>query len=261
MHRCLDVLLSQQTSYTFEIIVVNQEPLQESILLQPRYAQIRWLNNSQKKNPYTSRNIGIHEARGSYIAFLDAQCQPNPDWLEHLLSSASSDKILAGQYHLKYASDRLQDKVYGILYLNTKRNVENGYGVTMANILVPKRLFQDQGLFQDDIASGNDIAWSRKALKAGYDIIYIEKAGVSYPAQSWEVLTQKVVKYAQGSAHQARVENFQKSNKWRMFMPMRPSNFNDALKQRDLQDLSYLDQMRLWMMVWQTKVRYARHYK
>lgn len=60
------------------------------------------LLREERKDPYLARNTGIRHACGQYLVFLDADCQPDPDWLRvlaHALQAADAE-ILVG--HLAY---------------------------------------------------------------------------------------------------------------------------------------------------------------
>ncbi len=71
----------------FEVIVVDDaSPDDTPRLLAELQASLplRHLRHPHNRGQAAGRNWGIKEARGGFVAFTDDDCQPPPDWLEHL---------------------------------------------------------------------------------------------------------------------------------------------------------------------------------
>ncbi|MEM0492867.1 MAG: glycosyltransferase, partial [Candidatus Thermoplasmatota archaeon] len=80
---CIQAIYQQDYKEPYEVIIIDgestdgtYEELQE---LQKKYNFTLLKNN--KKNAAAGRNIGIQKAKGEYIAFIDADATPYPDWL------------------------------------------------------------------------------------------------------------------------------------------------------------------------------------
>jgi len=233
--------------------------------LKSLFLQVQWLHN-EVKNPYVSRNIGIKQAKGTIIGFLDAKCSAKPNWLESAMTyfADKENVIVAGAYDVMPPSAKLRDLIYPILYLNNQKNVEKDFGVTTGNLLVPRTIFRTEGVFDTDHISGNDIKWTKKALKAGITIRYAPDVIVEYRGQSYELLSGSIKKYISGIYHQKRKERRDILNHLRQvfkyLLPMRRSYFNEALRYRDLEKKSLWDKCYLWILVWSVKIRMALHY-
>ncbi len=51
---------------------------------------------SQKNSgPASARNHGISQAEGETVLFTDADCRPNPHWIEHMLFAFDSPDVAA----------------------------------------------------------------------------------------------------------------------------------------------------------------------
>ncbi len=251
----MKALYKQDIEEQVEIIVIDNGSADFNIeKWKDDHPNVLWELNDLKRNPYTSRNMGAIRAKGEYLVFIDAKCQPQGSWLRKMIASADpKHPVVAGHYKLHYQSDVLKDKVYGMLYLNNDKNVRKGYGVTAGNLLVDRKFFQDVGPFKDEKNSGNDIEWSLRALKSGYKIGYASEAIINYPAQTWIELSHSVKKYAKGVA----ALNESKQPSMRSFLPMRSSTFTNHLTHRALQNLSISDKLKLWRLTWIMKVKFA----
>ena len=261
---CLNSLVNQNMpSEEYEILVVDNGTIgiEEVIHRFKSYDQIRWLNNEVDLNPYVSRNIGIKAAQGEIIAFLDASCIPSSDWLSNGIQHISSGKkFVAGRFYIECPSKRLSDKVHGLLYLNNEKNIKNHYGVPAGNLFIDQSVIDDIGLFDQDRISGNDVAWSKKAMDREFVITYAPECVVKYFSPDYSQLLQKMKKYAKGAAHQMKVRGEWKNlYRSRVFglLPMKPKTFITAMCYRELQDLGLAQKIFLWILVWRAKAVYA----
>ena len=171
--------------------------------------------------------------------------------------------MVAGAYHVIPPSKALKDLVFGLLYLNNQKNVAYEYGVTTGNMITMKSAFKEVGFFDEELPTGNDIKWSKKALKKGYEVVYVPDMKVDYQGQSFLQLKTSVIKYMKGVAHQKQGTFSHLFTVFTYFLPMRTSNFKEALNYRELENLSTLNKYYLWFCIWKLKCRmgiaYAIH--
>lgn len=255
---CLQSLNRQSIDNNeFEIIVIENEQFSEKTqLLIKKYPAVKWLVNNEKLNPYTSRNIGIKESLGEVLCFLDASCQADTHWLEEINTLLDSGAvIIAGHFEVTPFNEALNSWVHPLLYLNNEKNVKNQFGVAAGNLVVHKNLFSELGGFPDEINSGNDILWTKKALKKGYKIHYGDLVKVLYPGYEFEQLKKKVIKYSGGTK-----KHFKPNWKTKLLglLPMRTSNFNNALRYRKIDTLSIIKKLKLYYWIWKIKCLYAK---
>jgi succinoglycan biosynthesis protein ExoM len=90
LRRLLDGLLEQSTSdlFTFGIVVCDNDPEKSaetivSEIIQKAAIAISYCDEP-RKNIALARNKALSEARGEFVAFLDDDEFPAPDWLRHL---------------------------------------------------------------------------------------------------------------------------------------------------------------------------------
>lgn len=89
--RCLQALLAQDFAQPYEIIVVDSSPDATADLVRAEFPQVHLLHLARQTDPATARNLGAQQARGTILAFIDADCIAPRDWLRRLHTT-----ILAG---------------------------------------------------------------------------------------------------------------------------------------------------------------------
>ncbi|HSF75874.1 MAG TPA: glycosyltransferase [Microcoleus sp.] len=142
---------------------------------------IRHLTENQIQSSYAARNQGIRASTGEIIAFTDADCRPQSDWLENLVKpfvdlevGISAGEILAlpGKTILEQHADRQNT-------LSQKHTLAHPfcpYGQT-ANLAVRRLVLQQIGLFRPYLTSGGDadLCW-RILRETSYKMYFAENA-------------------------------------------------------------------------------------
>ena len=150
---------------------------------------IRHLTENQIQSSYAARNKGIHNSKGEIIAFTDADCRPESDWLENLVKpfvnpeiGLSAGEILAlpGKTILEQHADRQNT-------LSQKHTLSHpfcAYGQT-ANLAVRKQVLAEVGLFRPYLTSGGDadLCW-RILRQTSYKLYFAESAIVRHRHRS-----------------------------------------------------------------------------
>ncbi|WP_202946705.1 glycosyltransferase family 2 protein [Allomesorhizobium alhagi] len=179
----------------FEIILVDNGS--SSILLPPDLPANATVLHCLIPGSYAARNFAADHATGEWLAFIDADCLPTPEWLEGLDEAArglaATDALLAGAIDVIHTSEKpnpyeIYDMVRGI---PQERYVTRGYGAT-ANLAVPTELFRQLGGFDGNRFSGGDAEFCRRAGSMGSPIRYVPRAQVNHPARAtWREIATK----------------------------------------------------------------------
>lgn len=150
---------------------------------------IHHLTENQIQSSYAARNKGIRGSEGEIIAFTDADCRPESDWLENLVKpfvnpeiALSAGEILAlpGKTILEQHADRENT-------LSQKHTLSHpfcAYGQT-ANLAVRKQVLETVGLFRPYLTSGGDadLCW-RILRETSYKLHFAENAIVRHRHRS-----------------------------------------------------------------------------
>ena len=183
----------------------------------PELLRVRVVDNgstdwpSQPSFPLPLQVI-VHRHPGSYgarnqaalgwdvdvLAFTDADCQPDPDWVvagvRALQWRAQPPRLVAGRIVLEPQSPGAPsggeqlDRILGFDQARTVRRA--GFGVT-ANLFVVQACFQDLGGFHRRTNSGGDREFCHRAVAVGAQLLFDADAVVRHPARDWSELVRK----------------------------------------------------------------------
>lgn len=148
--------------------------------------------NILKPGSYSVRNHIITKIKDSfdYIAFTDSDCVIDKNYFTQLggIVKDETDVIIVGNVQLfkKHGSSQLVFNYESILEWDMERTARKGGGIT-ANIVVPSKIFNRYGLFDEDLMSGADNLFCKKISKLHGMCKYNEKLIVQHPSR--ETLT------------------------------------------------------------------------
>lgn len=188
LRRCLDALEGQNLARdTFEIIVVDNGSTDNSADVARSVPGVIVLNET-RPGSYTARNRGLQHARGTYVAFTDADCLPAPDWLEKALAAAGRHPdagVLAGRIEL-FEEGETEGPVftdYERLFSFPQAHAARGNCAT-ANWFSRKTVFEELGGFDERLKSGGDRQMALRIKQAGLPLIHVPEMLVLHPVRA-----------------------------------------------------------------------------
>jgi len=187
----------------YEVIVVDNCSDSDLNLQIKDYNWLSVLSEcNHKGSPYSCRNRGIEQAKGSIIALLDSTCYPDETWLEEALACFKDPNVdmVAGNVGFRFAK---QIPTAGEFYdsitnIKMKESVTERNVAKTANLFVQKRVFDEVGMFEEGIRSGGDVAWTKKATDAGYTLSFGSKVLVKKEARKFYQLLKKQFRVGKG---------------------------------------------------------------
>ena len=184
LKECLSAI-SVQSYENWECIVLPDAVLTEDACAElPKDARIRYIATG-KVRPAEKRNLGIREAKGEIVAFIDDDAYPESHWLEYALKYFSEPNIGAvGGPGVTPPGDPWLSKLGGRIYDNllVSGNYRYRYkagGVRRdgddypsCNLFVRKNLLDRIGGYRTDFWPGEDTLLCKDIIDAGNRIVY-----------------------------------------------------------------------------------------
>ncbi len=167
---CLEALRLQTYPFdAIEIIVVDNLPA--------------------TRNSHDARNAGAGRARGEILAFTNADCRPEPEWIQkgvaHLLHTPDCG-LVAGKIEVGFAdpthptAPELYDRYAG--FQQAEQLKRQHFGVT-ANLFTFRSVFETVGPFRPDLGPSADVEWGQRVFAAGYRQVFAAAALVHHQAR------------------------------------------------------------------------------
>lgn len=204
LEKCLDALLGQRITRTFEVILVDNAP-RPGRRAEPNETSptVRWVAET-RRGASQARNTGIRAARAELIALVDDDTQPEPEWLDNLTAPLFARPEVAGvtgqtlPLKLETEAERLFEAYGGFscgespvefdsrwLRSNVWRLPIWQVGTT-ANVAFRASVFRNSAVgFMDErlgpgtiVGGGEDLYLFYRLLRAGHLIVYQPSAGI-----------------------------------------------------------------------------------
>ena len=169
-----------------EVLIVDND----SLILSRNWGkypfQLRWIHEPEGGS-YSARNRGVMESRYEVLAFTDADCIPDKNWLQNAVGVIKSGAArVGGRVELFFGSRMLNGvELYEKLTAFPQEEyIRNYKACVTANLVSKKKNFLIAGLFDGSLETGGDIEWGKRCQLAGIDIEYVESSIIYHPARS-----------------------------------------------------------------------------
>lgn len=205
---CLNAL-SQQTypHDRYEVIVVDNGSEHDPSAMASEFPDVTFLREL-RPGSYTARNLGLSLAKGSVIALTDADCIPEPSWIQagvDRLSRTPNCGLVAGNVLLFFKDPKRPNaaELYdAVTSFQQKKFIEKYHFGATANVFTYKHVFDKVGLFNDQLRSGGDREWGQRVHASGYQLVYADEVRIQHPARSsFTELRNRNIRLTAGSEH------------------------------------------------------------
>jgi glycosyltransferase involved in cell wall biosynthesis len=177
---CLDALAAQEGAPSFEMIVVDNGSHDPTPDLVRSHGIGARLETEPARGPYAARNTGIAAARGEIVAFTDADCLPDRRWLAEGVAAMDAGADLAGGrvVQMGSANPTVWERYDRATYLDQDLYIRIENFAATANLFVRAKVFADLGGFVPQLTASGDQELCRRAVRAGYRLVYAPECRV-----------------------------------------------------------------------------------
>lgn len=170
---CIESLLLQTYPFQqYEIIIIDNGST-DTTPVTIKHFPVKYLSENKIQGSYAARNKGIRNAAGDIIAFTDSDCIPVPEWIVSGVAALyeQSCDLIGGnvqfEFSPKWSAAEICDSLTN---MQIEQNISERKVGKTANLFVKSHVIQKTGLFAENLKSGGDVAWTRKAVQDGFKI-------------------------------------------------------------------------------------------
>lgn len=213
---CLAGVAALETRYAVEVLVVNDGGAPPPPGVGARVSQRFPFTLLEQANagPAAARNLGAAHARGRWLAFLDDDCVPRPDWLEQLAAALGPRTVVGGQVVNGLAANPYSTASQTLLhFLYAYYHAAGGHPaqipfLTTNNLALAAETFRAVGGMDARLRLGEDRELCARLVRAGYVLRVAPRAVVAhYHVLNARTFWAQHVRYGRGAfAYRQRTE-------------------------------------------------------
>jgi glycosyltransferase involved in cell wall biosynthesis len=178
---CVDSLLAlRYPASSREVIVVDNGSSDRTCSLLERYRTAITVVETSQRGPAAARNAGIGRATGAVLAFTDADCTVDCDWLAELVAPLEDVRVGIAGGTIRAHRPANAIAAYGERIHDHRRTIEElqpPYAITM-NWASRRDLIDGVGRFDERLRRCEDVDLAYRIVAAGYEIAFRPQAVV-----------------------------------------------------------------------------------
>jgi O-antigen biosynthesis protein len=163
-----------------EIVVVDNASRDETAAVLRRYGDRLVRLEEPTRGPAAARNAGLRSAGGEIVAFTDADCRVDPNWLAAIVAPLEDPGVGIAGGAIRARPPAGDVERFGEIIHDHRRAIEifePPYAITM-NWASRRAFLEELGGFDERFRRGEDVELSYRVAQAGYALVFAPTAVV-----------------------------------------------------------------------------------
>ncbi len=183
--KTLDSLVKQKTAHNFEVILVDNDSTDDTVMVAGEFQKVLDLRILSEKNKGRSpaRRTGFAAAKGEFIFSTDADTIVPENWIDEMMSNFSDQSIVAVTGSCKiHDSGWLINYFFNVIQPLSMKGYRIAFGhywLSGFNFAIRKSAYIKSGGFNPELNSQEDTELSLRVNKLG-KIKYVSKPLVTF---------------------------------------------------------------------------------
>ena len=182
LEEALSSVFAQEFDGVVEIFVIDdnsQDGTSETV--RQKYPQVNLISLKQNGGAYVTRNLALLEAKGKYIAFLDSDDLWESNYLKTQISALEGKENAFSVSALLFWNTTKNRKIIRtqkpdlVSYISPVHHLlVSSFIATPSSVVFARKIFDEIGLFDEQLRVGADVDFYLRCYLAGYNPIFIE---------------------------------------------------------------------------------------
>jgi len=178
---CLESIFKVDNYLNKEVIVVDDASTDRTSKILKRFP-VTVVRNEKPVGPSSARNIGVRQAKGEIIVFMDAHCiVEDLEWIEKFVRFFQDPKGGAVGGYFRHEQNKRR------LSLTIRQDKSRLRLIKSANAAYRKIVFEQVGGFNPAMEWGGDAALTFKVHRSGWKIVHSHDIIVIHAEKIWPV--------------------------------------------------------------------------
>lgn len=174
IEQCLTSVCNQTTTATYQVIVVDSSDDETARIIAEKFPNITLVCLHRKTIPAVARNMGVDETKAQIIAFTDADCIVDPDWLKSCLEThAGGYDVVGGSIENARPKNLISIAEYFLEFreFSSRTRPREVQLVPAGNMSIRRAIFEHIGKFPT-IRASEDVLFSYNLINNGVRMFF-----------------------------------------------------------------------------------------